>query len=239
SFSEPKQFELPLYKGNAHPPLVFDRAGVVVLGCNIHDSMLGYILVVDTPHFASTDAQGSLSLDGLSPDEYSLHVWTPRLRPNDMPAPTTIKVAADGTQTLSIKLEGELAAMAKVLRHAAVAAATAALAGAALADDSSSDRNRFQFEIDASYVHADSPLGAWTDGGLGKLRYAETNDGLESTRVFRQYRGRIANTLSATVIADYQSDASSGIDVTEAYMDWRPVPKSENQQQIRFGAFYP
>jgi len=129
--------------------------------------------------------------------------------------------------------------MAKVLRHAAVAAATAALAGAALADDSSSDRNRFQFEIDASYVHADSPLGAWTDGGLGKLRYAETNDGLESTRVFGQYRGRIANALSATVIADYQSDASSGIDVTEAYMDWRPVPKSENQQQIRFGAFYP
>jgi len=109
SFSEPKQFELPLYKGNAHPPLVFDRAGVVVLGCNIHDSMLGYILVVDTPHFASTDAQGSLSLDGLSSDDYSLHVWTPRLRPNDMPAPTTIKVAADGTQTLSIKLEGKLA----------------------------------------------------------------------------------------------------------------------------------
>ena len=47
------------------------------------------------------------------------------------------------------------------------------------------------------------------------------------------------NTLSATVIADYQSDASPGLDVTEAYMDWRPIPKSENQQQIRFGAFYP
>jgi plastocyanin len=109
SFSEPKQFELPLYKGNAHPPLVFDRPGVVVLGCNIHDSMLGYILVVDTPHFAATDAQGSLSLDGLPADEYSLRVWTPRLRPNEMPAPRTIKVAADGTQTISVKLEGKLA----------------------------------------------------------------------------------------------------------------------------------
>ncbi len=63
SFSEAKTFELALYKGNAHPPLVFDRPGVVVLGCNIHDSMLGYILVVDTPHFASTDAAGALSLD--------------------------------------------------------------------------------------------------------------------------------------------------------------------------------
>jgi plastocyanin len=109
SFSEPKTFELPLYKGNAHPPLVFDRAGVVVLGCNIHDSMLGYILVVDTPHFASTDAQGSISLDGLPADEYSLHVWTPRLRPNDMPAPQTIKLTADGTQIVSIKLAGKLA----------------------------------------------------------------------------------------------------------------------------------
>jgi len=109
SFSEPKTFELPLYKGNAHPPLVFDRPGVVVLGCNIHDSMLGYILVVDTPHFASTDAQGSIALESLAADDYSLHVWTPRLRPNDMPAAQTIKVSADGTQTVSIKLVGKLA----------------------------------------------------------------------------------------------------------------------------------
>ena len=109
SFSEPKQFELPLYKGNAHPPLVFDRPGVVVLGCNIHDSMLGYIFVVDTPYYASTDAQGTVSLDRLPADDYSLRVWTPRLRPNDMPAPRTVAVASDGTQTISIKLEGKLA----------------------------------------------------------------------------------------------------------------------------------
>ena len=65
------------------------------------------------------------------------------------------------------------------------------------------------------------------------------NDGLESTRVFGQYRGRIANTLSATVIADYESDASSGIDVTEAYMDRRPIPKSENQQRTRWRVLPP
>lgn len=109
SFSEPKTFELPLYKGNAHPPLVFDRPGVVVLGCNIHDSMLGYILVVDTPHFASTDAQGSLSLESLAADDYTIHVWTPRLRPADLPAARTIQVASDGTQTVSFKLEGRMA----------------------------------------------------------------------------------------------------------------------------------
>src|SRR5262245_4971951 len=104
--------------------------------------------------------------------------------------------------------------MGTVLRSAVVVAAAAAFTGAALADDTGSDRHRFQFEIDASYVHADSPFAAWTEGGLSKLRYAETNDGLESTRVLAQYRGRVADTLSATVIADYQSHAATAIDVT-------------------------
>ena len=109
SFSEPKTFELGLYKGNAHPPVLFDRPGLVVLGCNIHDSMLGYILVVDTPHFAQTDALGALSLQDLAADDYQVHVWTERLRPNDMPAVRQIAVAADGTASLTFKLEGKLA----------------------------------------------------------------------------------------------------------------------------------
>jgi phosphate-selective porin O/P len=128
--------------------------------------------------------------------------------------------------------------MGTLLRRAAFAAALASLVGAAVAEESS-DRNRFQLEIDAGYVSASSPFHSWTEGGLGKLRYSESNDGLKSTRVFAQYRGRIGDTLSATVIADYQDDASAGLDVTEAYMDWRPIPKSANQQQVRFGAFYP
>jgi plastocyanin len=108
SFSEPKTFELGLYKGNAHPPVVFDRAGLVVLGCNIHDSMLGYILVVDTPHFALTDTQGALALEGMAADDYEVHVWSPRLRPNDMPAVKKVAIAADGAATLTFKLEGKL-----------------------------------------------------------------------------------------------------------------------------------
>ena len=108
SFSEPKTFELGLYKGNAHPPIVFDRPGLVVLGCNIHDSMLGYILVVDTPHFAATDAEGTLALGGLPADDYQVHVWTPRLRPNNMPAVRQVAIAADGVATLTFKLEGKL-----------------------------------------------------------------------------------------------------------------------------------
>jgi plastocyanin len=108
SFSQAKTFELGLYKGNAHPPLVFDQPGVVVLGCNIHDGMLGYILVVDTPHFALTDARGSLALDGLAAGDYTVHVWTPRLRPGDLPPEQPVAVGKDGDVTLTVKLTGKL-----------------------------------------------------------------------------------------------------------------------------------
>ena len=57
SFSPAKVFQLKLYSGTPSKPLVFDKPGVVVLGCNIHDWMVGYIYVVDTPYFAKTDME--------------------------------------------------------------------------------------------------------------------------------------------------------------------------------------
>lgn len=123
-------------------------------------------------------------------------------------------------------------------RYALVAAAAAWLAHAALAEGAS-DRHQWQVEVGAGYVAADSDLAPWTDRGLGKLRYSESNDGLKSARLFAQYRGRITPTLTATVIGDYLDDASSGADLSEAFIDWRPIPKSGNQQQVRLGAFYP
>lgn len=85
SFSNPKSFELALYKGSPHPPLDFEKPGLVVLGCNIHDDMLGYILVVDTPWFAKTDSQGVARFPALPPGAYDVRVWTPRLRPDELP----------------------------------------------------------------------------------------------------------------------------------------------------------
>jgi plastocyanin len=108
SFSEAKTFELGLYKGNAHPPLLFERPGLVVLGCNIHDSMLGYILVVDTPYYALSDRGGALALDSLPAGDYTLHVWTARLKPGDLPAEETFTVTASGEQSKVLKLSGKL-----------------------------------------------------------------------------------------------------------------------------------
>ena len=108
SFSEAKAFELPLYKGNAHPPLVFDKPGVVVLGCNIHDSMLGYILVVDTPYFASTNDRGEVTMENLPAAQYSVHVWTPRMRLTDLPAAVNVDMTSSVERAVAFQLEGKL-----------------------------------------------------------------------------------------------------------------------------------
>src|SRR6266704_257185 len=62
SFSPAKRFELPLYAGTPANPVVFDKAGLVTLGCNIHDWMIGYILLVETPWFAVTTGNGRAQL---------------------------------------------------------------------------------------------------------------------------------------------------------------------------------
>lgn len=76
SFSPAKKFELKLYSGVPTNPVQFDQAGVVTLGCNIHDSMLGYIYIVDTPFFAKTDDKGRALLK-LIEGQYSYQVWLP------------------------------------------------------------------------------------------------------------------------------------------------------------------
>ena len=79
SFSPAKTFELQLYKELQADPLLFSKLGSVELGCNIHDWMLGYIFVVDTPYFGKTDINGNLTLD-LPNGEYQLNVWHPRIQ---------------------------------------------------------------------------------------------------------------------------------------------------------------
>jgi plastocyanin len=79
SFSTAKRFELRLYEGTPTDPLLFDKPGVVVLGCNIHDWMLGYIYVTDDPRFGVSDAQGRVRLDDLPAGAYHVTLWHPQL----------------------------------------------------------------------------------------------------------------------------------------------------------------
>jgi plastocyanin len=75
SFSRAKKFELPLYKGEEAPPVLFDKPGVVKIGCNIHDWMSAIILVLPSSHYAVTDESGRYALSGLQEGEYTVVAW--------------------------------------------------------------------------------------------------------------------------------------------------------------------
>lgn len=80
SFSPAKRFELKLFKGEDLPHTMrFDKPGLVTLGCNIHDWMLGYILVLDTPWFAQTGQDGLAQLSLPERGRYTLKLWHPRV----------------------------------------------------------------------------------------------------------------------------------------------------------------
>ena len=78
SFSPAKRFELPLYAG-VPQAVVFDKPGVVILGCNIHDWMVGYVYVSESPYFAKTNAEGKALLTDLPPRGYVVRMWHPQL----------------------------------------------------------------------------------------------------------------------------------------------------------------
>ncbi len=78
SLSKPKKFELPLYAPGKAESIVFDQPGLVAIGCNIHDWMLAYLVVLPTPWFAKSDAQGAAALEAPA-GAYRLEVWHPRL----------------------------------------------------------------------------------------------------------------------------------------------------------------
>lgn len=94
SFSPAKTFELKLYAGVPATPVVFDKPGVAVLGCNIHDQMAAWIVVVDTPHVARTGT-GPAQLAGMPPGTYRLKAWHPSLPADMAPQATMVTLGAD------------------------------------------------------------------------------------------------------------------------------------------------
>ncbi len=83
SLSKPAQFEIPLHGGDETESVVLDQPGLVPIGCNIHDWMLSYIVVVDTPWFGTSQADGVVSVADLPSGRYQLSAWHPRMRQAD------------------------------------------------------------------------------------------------------------------------------------------------------------
>lgn len=118
-----------------------------------------------------------------------------------------------------------------------VLVAVALLSGA----EAQSDNAAFRLDagLDLSFIDA-SGHPSWLEGSAGKLRYDNENDGFLLSRGFVDYAYRVTDTLSANINAEvYVEDFSSTLDLTEAYLEWRPVPVTANRYRLKLGAFYP
>jgi plastocyanin len=105
SQSKAKQFEIPLYRGEAKEPVLFDQPGIVTLGCNIHDWMSAYVVVLATPHFARSGDDGLVPLAAVPAGRYRLEVWHPRATQT-----VTREVTITGdptTQVISVTLKAD------------------------------------------------------------------------------------------------------------------------------------
>lgn len=102
SFSEAKNFELPLYEGTPEKPIVFEKAGAITLGCNIHDWMSAYIFVVDTPFFKLTNDEGIALIDLPKDGQYRIQAWHPQLK---QLMPTEFKLSGNQKQSIAFQME--------------------------------------------------------------------------------------------------------------------------------------
>ena len=100
SFSNTRKFEIKLYTGTPTAPVVFDKAGTATLGCNIHDTMVGYVHVVDTPYYGVTDTNGKVSID-LPDGEHKARIWTPAMGESVLPTEAMLKTG--GSVTFKVK----------------------------------------------------------------------------------------------------------------------------------------
>lgn len=99
SFSQPKPFEIKLYAGDSVPPVQFDKPGIVVLGCNIHDSMLGFIYIKDGKPSWQTDKSGQTNI---TTTQSEVLIWHPDLSVNHLKR--LPYVLTDGEESVTITL---------------------------------------------------------------------------------------------------------------------------------------
>jgi plastocyanin len=106
SYSKAKRFDLGRFRKNETPPaLTLDKAGEVRLYCEIHQHMRGVILVLDTQHFATTDADGHYRLTGVPTGTFQLKAWlsekTSVMQEVTVTAGKTLRVDFSGVRTAS------------------------------------------------------------------------------------------------------------------------------------------
>jgi hypothetical protein len=115
SFSPGNKFELKLYGHDANPAVAFKNAGVVALGCNIHDEMAAYIRVVDTPFAVKTGRDGIAQIHGIPGGAATVRIWQPYMHVPKNEIAVQAQIPATGAANLTQTVEIRAAAM--VMKH--------------------------------------------------------------------------------------------------------------------------
>ena len=105
SFARGNRFELELYGRDQARSVRFETPGVVPLGCNIHDDMLAFIRIVETPHYAVTDAAGTARLTGLPAGPVTITVWHPYATAPDEMIRIQAEAGAGASAEATIEIE--------------------------------------------------------------------------------------------------------------------------------------
>jgi plastocyanin len=103
SQSKAREFEIPRYRGAAKETILFDKPGVVALGCNLHDWMLAYVFVLATPYYGVSGGDGLVQLTSLPAGRYRLEVWHPRVK-ELVTREVTLDANNSETQVISVML---------------------------------------------------------------------------------------------------------------------------------------
>lgn len=104
SFSAVKQFEMTLARGEKSSPVVFDTSGVAALGCNIHDHMIAYAFVAESPWTAISANDGRAVISDVPAGNYEAQIWHPKLPPGR------------GIPSLKVAISGESNRLAVTIR---------------------------------------------------------------------------------------------------------------------------
>ena len=105
SFSPAKPFELKLYGKDETRVVRFEKPGVIVLGCNIHDDMSAYIRVVDTPFAAKSNANGVAEIHDLPAGSATVTIWHPFLKARNGEQTREISAPGSGVTRLAVSTE--------------------------------------------------------------------------------------------------------------------------------------
>ncbi len=105
SFSKPNNFVLPMFKGGMRPEVAFRHTGAVAVGCNLHDEMVGYILVVDSDVFGKTGRDGKVQLEADNPVGLTVNIWNPKLVPGHENLSQSVKAGRSAQLTFLLTEE--------------------------------------------------------------------------------------------------------------------------------------